>query len=63
MKTLDEHNNYKYFRKDGWPLCPGCGQDELYADYTYLEDAMKRPTIENIAGCYACDFKPNKLRK
>lgn len=35
------------FRPDGWPLCPQCGQDELYS----LENP---PTIESIRGCYLC---------
>lgn len=34
-------------RADGWPLCPQCGEDELYS--------MSVPaTIETICGCYRC---------
>lgn len=32
---------------DGWPLCPWCGEDELYS--------MAVPaTPDRIAGCYRC---------
>lgn len=24
---------YTEFRKDGWPLCPNCGEDELWSLY------------------------------
>lgn len=39
-------------REDGWPLCPGCGDDELYS----LE--MPVATEDTIIGCYACGWKP-----
>lgn len=35
------------YRDDGWPLCPRCGEDELYSLATYA-------SIETIAGCYRC---------
>ena len=34
-------------RDAGWPLCPICGQDELYS-------LNEPPTIETIRGCYYC---------
>lgn len=35
------------FRPDGWPLCPDCGDDELYS--------LAIPaTAETICGCYRC---------
>jgi hypothetical protein len=34
-------------RADGWPLCPGCGDDELYSQAVPA-------TIETICGCYRC---------
>lgn len=38
---------YFEFRQDGWPLCPQCGEDELYS--------LDVPaTKENIDGCYRC---------
>jgi hypothetical protein len=27
---FDEKIFMKGFRKDGWPYCPSCGEDELY---------------------------------
>lgn len=47
---------YKLTRADGWPLCPRCGKDELYS----LENPA---TLENIFGCYACDFRMPPQRK
>lgn len=35
------------WRKDGWPLCPLCGDDELYS----LEIPA---TAETIRACYRC---------
>jgi len=41
---------YKYFRKDGWPLCPGCGHDELFS--------LTIPaSIDTIVGCYYCKWR------
>jgi len=41
----------KEFRKDGWPFCPVCGEDELYS--------LSNPgSIETIVGCYKCNWKP-----
>lgn len=54
---------YTAFRDDSWPLCPRCGQDELWSDiWNRLEP---KPTmtefIANIRGCYACGWKPSSL--
>lgn len=35
------------FRRDGWPLCPNCGDDELYSLAT-------PPRADAIDGCYRC---------
>lgn len=41
---------YSERRRDGWPLCPRCGEDELYS--------LAIPaTIETIEACYACNWK------
>lgn len=38
-------------RSDGWPMCPLCGEDELYS--------LAIPaTIETIVGCYRCNWRP-----
>ena len=41
---------YREFRDDGWPLCPQCGEDELWSP-------ASPATIETISGCYRCDWK------
>ena len=41
---------YPERRPDGWPLCPQCGEDELYS----LETPA---TIESIVGCYRCGWR------
>lgn len=47
------------YRFDGWPNCPGCGQDELFCD-SIPHNLTDRPTLENYlaAGlkCYACGW-------
>lgn len=45
--TPSERERYIEFRENGWPLCPSCGEDELYS----LADPA---TIETICGCYRC---------
>ena len=45
---------YTAFRKDGWPLCPHCGEDELYS----LQ--VPTATIDTIEGCYLCNWKPKQ---
>lgn len=42
---------YREFRKDGWPLCPQCGEDELYS-------LCVPATAETITGCYRCSWTP-----
>ena len=36
METFTE------FRKDGWPLCPQCGEDELYSVYLFMPHGIDR---------------------
>jgi hypothetical protein len=52
---------YKEFRKDGWPLCPQCGEDELYSHAMIAFFGTGEPPSvgECIAGgmrCYRCDW-------
>jgi hypothetical protein len=42
---------YVKCREDDWPLCPGCGADELWSNATPA-------TIETIVNCLACDWRP-----
>ena len=61
---------YKEFRADGWPLCPSCGEDELWsaAMLHWMGDGP-RPTLEAcLAGdmtCYRCNWssKREKIRQ
>lgn len=41
------------FRKDGWPMCPKCGEDELWtsANSNKLEDHFAREFR-----CYYCSW-------
>jgi hypothetical protein len=39
-------------RPDGWPLCPKCGEDELYS-------VANPPTEDTIRGCYNCNWRPD----
>lgn len=48
----DRHEQmFTNFRADGWPLCPTCGEDELYSLATYA-------TLGTIEGCYRCGWRP-----
>lgn len=50
-KRFGQRYAYSEFREDGWPLCPVCGQDELYS--------LDIPaTPQTIKGCYNCHFAP-----
>lgn len=42
---------YSEHRADGWPLCPGCREDELWSSATPA-------TIETIVSCLWCGWKP-----
>ena len=50
-RRFGERYAYPEYRSDGWPLCPSCGEDELYS----LEIPA---TAETICGCYNCEFRP-----
>ena len=43
------------FRKDGWPICPSCGEDEVYS---LLWKSGERPPLEEFLAsplsCYNC---------
>ena len=48
----DEWDQFRAFRADGWPLCPSCGDDELWTPWT--------PPVDQTA-CLD-DYVANKLR-
>lgn len=49
---------FREYRDDGWPLCPKCGEDELYSHLHWMGE---RPPLQAFiaAGmaCYTCDWK------
>ena len=59
------------FRADGWPLCPHCGEDELWSHLqwpsTDWPDLDKRPPMEAYlaAGlsCYRCGWSSDQGAK
>lgn len=52
---------FKKFRRDGWPLCPQCGEDELYSYLMLTWTEPEPPSIQDCmdAGmaCYRCSWK------
>ena len=46
---------YPQRRADGWPLCPGCGDDELWS-------AAVPATVDTIVSCLGCGWKPGYYR-
>lgn len=56
MTAARARARFTEFRPDGWPLCPQCGDDELYS--------LANPaTIATIQGCYRCDWKPRQRHR
>lgn len=59
-------NEFTEFRKDGFPLCPCCGEDELYSLYANTKHCMERQlkgetvsleeTLEYPFACYRCNW-------
>jgi hypothetical protein len=50
---------YTEFRKDGWPLCPRCGEDELYSlAWLNIPRSKLEDYLEAMEGCYSCHWKP-----
>jgi hypothetical protein len=50
---------FREFRWDGWPLCPRCGEDELYSVVLkgWRNGQPVPPRAQCFAGafeCYAC---------
>lgn len=47
-------------RGDGWPLCPSCGNDEVWSPLVL--DEPRTPTLEEymeygVFKCYACGWE------
>lgn len=61
---------YKEFRKDGWPLCPNCGEDELWSRLTNWLNGHQiapEPTMDDYINdglqCYRCQWQSLEVRK
>ena len=58
----DKHiEPFREFRKDGWPLCPQCGEEELYSGAGMAYNGQgERPTLaqDYFSGftCYKCNW-------
>ena len=55
----EEWSQFTRFRADGWPLCPGCGEDELWTPWTPTagEEAGLDDYVANKLRCYACRWE------
>jgi predicted RNA-binding Zn-ribbon protein involved in translation (DUF1610 family) len=51
MMTGPPERIYTRHRADGWPLCPQCGDDELWS-------SENEATIETIVSCLGCGWRP-----
>lgn len=54
------------FRADGWPLCPWCGENEVYSLVALAWfDPGRKPSFEDMASgpfkCYGCSWAVDKL--
>lgn len=52
------------YRADGWPLCPNCGEDELWSPLLWDGDSERPPVSAYIAAglrCYFCDWSKDPL--
>jgi len=61
--TIKVGKLYYEFRKDGWPLCPWCGEEELWCpgSVEFYKDNQRQPTMtEHIKmglSCYRCTWE------
>ena len=55
----EEWQQFTAFRRDGWPLCPGCGEDELWTPWTPPEgcEANLDDYIANKLSCLRCGWR------
>jgi hypothetical protein len=58
---------FKEFRKDGWPLCPNCGEDELWCPslVSFYNVNGRNPIVDECIElglrCYRCQAEfPSK---
>lgn len=61
---MADMTQYKEFRKDGWPLCPNCEEDELYSLFVWWRNGkqiLPEPTMDVLIDsglhCYRCQWQ------
>ena len=59
---------FKEFTELGWPLCPRCGEDELYSFLMLTwTDPDSKPSVEDCIAtgmkCYRCSWELQPLRR
>ena len=65
MTNNDWQREFPKLSESGWPLCPSCGQDELWSDYNPYDgrgNLVRPKSVEaKILGgrvrCYVCSFE------
>lgn len=60
METSDHYPWHTETRKDGWPLCPCCGEDELWSPFAWNGEGERPPIqawIDAGLRCYACHWQ------
>lgn len=66
--AFTNYTPYVKFRDDGWPLCPNCGEDDLWMTaLDSTEWGLPTPgdaesfaaAIKAIIGCYNCGWNPS----
>jgi hypothetical protein len=68
---MPDLTQFTEFRKDGWPLCPRCGEDELYSRYLpdppaldeQPQDILLRLYLSTGVKCYRCQWESTELAK
>ena len=59
-------SGYTEHRADGWPLCPVCGEDELWSGLPWNGNDPRPPMqewIDHGLRCYKCGFDSELFSK
>lgn len=51
------------FRDDGWPICPSCGEDEIYSLDSKVTNGKGLDLVLSLQvyiGCYNCTFRVDR---
>ncbi len=69
-KLMPDLTQYPATRKDGWPFCPRCGEDELYSRYIPEPPALDgdvpgeillRCYLATGTKCYRCGWESKEF--